>query len=92
MRWRLESLETPVLYDRVLVWPRPDLMGERYTAYFDGDKWTCEWEDNYQQHETVVEVTHWMPLPRQPQCFEGGPDKGCECPDHGRTLIDYAGE
>ena len=34
-------------------------------------------------------VTHWMPMPRQPQCFEGGPDKGCSCPDHGRSLIDY---
>ena len=32
-------------------------------------------------------VYAWMPMPRQAQCFEGGPDKGCECPDHGQSLM-----
>ncbi len=28
---------------------------------------------------------------RPKQCFEGGDPKTCECPDHGRTLVDYQG-
>lgn len=36
---------------------------------------------------------HPKPENRRPlQCWEGGDPKTCSCPDHGRSLIDYAGE
>lgn len=68
--WISVKDKLPEPYTSVLRHPSCEIgYGSEYTAYYDAvdNKFHVDCEDSFTTWESVVLVTHWMPLPEPPK-------------------------
>ncbi|QLP44803.1 DUF551 domain-containing protein [Klebsiella grimontii] len=75
--WIPVSERMPDDDDFVYIWPRPDFGVELHVGQYcecspKGDGWYAQvYEQNYGIEWYPITVTHWMPLPADPQEVKG---------------------